>query len=332
MRIQRLPNDAEPPKATLHLHFPCFDGLISAVLASDFLENALGWEIGRFCPVNYNRLGKWRSEELALNSAVVDFLYHPEAFFWADHHITSFTDESDRSALNAQSGRILIYDPNTPSCALLLWDYLRDKLSSPERYQDMVFWANKIDSARYDSVDEAIFGSNPAMEISQSLAILNDEEACDLLVRSLRKGSLEQVSSLPQIRDAASEVRRRVMAGLDAVGRSIRMEAGDIAVFEADQDNDLNISRYSPYYFFPEARYSVALVRSADGAKITAMRNPWRNFQSVPLGKIFEQFGGGGHERVASVLIGGTRSMDVTNVLGQLIQLIRLQDRALTSA
>jgi nanoRNase/pAp phosphatase (c-di-AMP/oligoRNAs hydrolase) len=33
------------------------------------------------------------------------------------------------------------------------------------------------------------------------------------------------------------------------------------------------------------------------------MRNPWRRFKSVPLGQIFSQYGGGGHQRVASVLL-----------------------------
>ena len=33
------------------------------------------------------------------------------------------------------------------------------------------------------------------------------------------------------------------------------------------------------------------------------MRNPWRRFKSVPLGEIFGYYGGGGHQRVASVLI-----------------------------
>jgi len=33
------------------------------------------------------------------------------------------------------------------------------------------------------------------------------------------------------------------------------------------------------------------------------MRNPWRRFESRPLGQIFRRYGGGGHQRVASVLL-----------------------------
>jgi nanoRNase/pAp phosphatase (c-di-AMP/oligoRNAs hydrolase) len=63
------------------------------------------------------------------------------------------------------------------------------------------------------------------------------------------------------------------------------------------------LSRYAPYLDYPKARYSVGIMDSGDGAKITAMRNPWRRFRSVPLGQIFSHYGGGGHQRVASVLL-----------------------------
>src|SRR5437867_9299784 len=77
-------------EGTLYLHFPCFDGLVSAVLASDFLEQN-GWKFNRrFCPVNYHLRPTWISSHLRPPCAVVDFLYHSDAQFWADHHSTTF--------------------------------------------------------------------------------------------------------------------------------------------------------------------------------------------------------------------------------------------------
>jgi hypothetical protein len=63
------------------------------------------------------------------------------------------------------------------------------------------------------------------------------------------------------------------------------------------------ISRYAPYLAYPNARYSIGILPYRNGAKITAMRNPWRRFESRPLGQIFRRYGGGGHQRVASVLL-----------------------------
>src|SRR5438093_13612153 len=76
-------------EGTLYLHFPCFDGLVSAVLASDFLEQN-GWKVNRgVCPVNYHLRPTWISSHLRHPCAVVEFLYQSDAQFWADHHSTT---------------------------------------------------------------------------------------------------------------------------------------------------------------------------------------------------------------------------------------------------
>jgi nanoRNase/pAp phosphatase (c-di-AMP/oligoRNAs hydrolase) len=84
------------------------------------------------------------------------------------------------------------------------------------------------------------------------------------------------------------------------------------------------ISRYAPYVFFPEARYAAGIVRSNGGAKITAMRNPWRDFPSVKLGRILARFGGGGHERVGSLIVPNT--LDARATLDKIVNEIRSED------
>src|SRR5258706_7178548 len=77
----------------LYFHSPCFDGIVSCVLAWDFLEATQAWSIREVHAVNYNERPTWLSRKLDSPCAVVDFLYHPEAQFWADHHATSFLNE-----------------------------------------------------------------------------------------------------------------------------------------------------------------------------------------------------------------------------------------------
>ena len=137
-RSNRLPEKKRVGNdATVYAHFPCFDGLVPAVLAANYLEKALGWNVERFEPVNYERSRTWRSQRLPLRSAVVDFLYHPDPFMWADHHLTTFIEPADRAALNGSTDRLLLYDASSPSCALLLWNNLAGKLSSPTRFGEM---------------------------------------------------------------------------------------------------------------------------------------------------------------------------------------------------
>jgi hypothetical protein len=315
--------------AAIFFHYPCFDGLVSAAIAVDFLEGTEGWRFGAYHRVNYDQKEHWLRARLSERSAVVDFLYHPQATFWADHHPTTFLDdqalqqfESDRT----RPDRWLLYDRKATSCAVLLIRHLKDKLSEPERFAEMAEWADKIDSANYSSVDEAVFGSAPALDINLALTVeADDQRFCELLLKSLRSLTLTEVSELREIRRRTTIARRRLTSGLKAVERSIRLVDGDIAVFSTNETPSASINRYSPYVFFPNALYSVALVRAKGSFKITAMRNPWLHFESIELGQLFRKYGGGGHQRVASLIIPGRKTRDPHRILQDIVSDMRKQ-------
>lgn len=293
--------------ASIYFHYPCFDGLASAAIAMDFLTSGHAWRFARICPVNYDLKDRWLELELPKRSAVVDFLYQPQADFWADHHPTTFANDAAKQRFlndEQQRKRWLFYDKNAASCAGLLFTHLAKNLSDPGRYAEMAAWAEKIDSADYASVEEAVHGTNAALEINLSLSVdANSHDYADLLLQSMSTMTLDATRELPEVQRRIVVARRRTQSGLLAVERSIRIVDDEIAVFSARESKNVTINRYSPYLFYPNAAYSVALVWNEGNAKVTAMRNPWRHFQSKPLGDIFRAYGGGGHERVASVLL-----------------------------
>jgi nanoRNase/pAp phosphatase (c-di-AMP/oligoRNAs hydrolase) len=104
------------------------------------------------------------------------------------------------------------------------------------------------------------------------------------------------------------------------------MIPGEIAAFDIVQGDDEIISRYAPYHFYADARYSIGVIRSSKHVRISAMRNPWREFNSVPLGKIFEKHGGGGHQRVAALVV--PDAAQTKDVLNDLVEEIRRSDLA----
>ena len=310
--------------ATLYLHYPCFDGLISGVLSWEFLENNEGWKIEQVHPVNYNLRESWLTTKLETPCAVADFLYHPRATFWADHHMTSFlTQRVSQNFKRRRRQARLFYDPKAGSCATLLWKRLGSDLGGQERYREMVAWAERIDSATYSSVGEAILGDAPALRINFSLMVRSDERYCEYLLTHLRRETLGQVAELPEVLDRYKEQRSKTEAGLQRLRNLIRLEPDGIAVFEAEATEDAILNRYAPYHFFPEAKYSIGLVRSKRGASITAMRNPWWEFRSIQLGKIFEEYGGGGHQRVGSVFLANEDSAAGRERLNELLREMR---------
>jgi len=312
-----------------YFHSPCFDGIVSAVLAWDFLETRQGWTSPILHRVNYDLRESWLSSKLESPCAVVDFLYHPQAEFWADHHLTTFLDEESRKHFERRKGPALVYDERADSCAGLLWSYLaREFNHRNSRYNEMVQWAEKIDAARYESVQEAIFSSAPALRISAGLALGSAEGYCEELVRAFRSRSLEQIADRPEVQARFERVQTLTQAGLDRFTAAARLENDGIVVFDVDGKGAL-ISRYAPYYFFPEARYSAGIVRWEGGTKITTMRNPWREFDSVSLGKICEKLGGGGHQRVGSIMLRGERAGEASSMLDRLLTEMRREEKGI---
>lgn len=306
--------------ATLYFHYPCFDGTVSAALAWEFLEQHKGWSVDELCPVNYTVRNGWLSSDLKHPVAIVDFLYHPSADFWADHHATSMlTKEAEVDYQRRRAEFPLYFDEQAGSCASLLFRHLGDALAGKPHFPEIVEWAEKIDSARYESVEEAILGDAPALRINRSILLEPGAEYARFLCKELRNHPLDHVAALNEVKTRQDEVERRTRAGLKQVEKHITMEPGAVATFEAELTKDEMINRYSAYYFAPDARYSVGIIHSEEGTAITAMRNPWREFPSVELGKLFSTFGGGGHQRVGSIFIPKNESQRVPNVVKSLL-------------
>jgi len=311
--------------ATLYFHYPCFDGIVSAALAWEFLEQRKGWAMADLCPVNYTVRNGWLASELKHPVAIVDFLYHPSADFWADHHATSMlTKEAEADYQRRRAEFPLYFDEQAGSCATLLFRHLGESLAHKPHFPEMVEWAEKIDSARYASVEEAILGDAPALRINRSILLEPGAEYARFLCKELRSRPLSDVAALDEVKTRQDEVERRTRAGLKEVEKHITMEPGAVATFEAELAKDEMINRYSAYYFAPDARYSVGIIHSEEGTAITAMRNPWREFPSIELGKIFARFGGGGHQRVGAIFIPKNESQRVPDVVKSLLSQLSL--------
>lgn len=311
--------------ATLYFHYPCFDGLVSGVFAWEFLEIHKKWNITRFSPVNYPLRKSWLTRALHTPCAVVDFPYHPKAAFWADHHQTSLSGKARASYQQRKNKSNLFYDDRAPSCAGLLYKHLRKSLANKPHFKEMAAWAEKIDSAAFSSVEEAILGDAPALQINRSLLLeeKSGREYARFLMIQLRDHDLNYVAALDEVKRRERRVRRSLENGLERVRARARIEKGGVIVFDMRRNRNQMISRYAPYCVAPDARYSIGIVRSPQGIGITAMRNPWRKFRSIALGRAFEEFGGGGHQRVGAVHLRPGQGKIVADVVKSLLSRMR---------
>ena len=289
---------------TVYFHSPCFDGVASAVLATDFLQSKGDDGGTRFEPVNYDLKSVWLSRTLPPQAAVVDFLYHPSAQFWADHHATSLLTSEARAHFEARKDNHFVYDPSASSCAGLLWKHLAHEFGYRNyRFQPLVSAAEKTDSAAYESPQEAVFGDSPAIRLNHSLAVGHDAQLYSVRLASLLlRKDIDLVLKDPEVSERVETAEQLMRRGLVRVQDALRITNRGIAVFSV-RGNDVIIPRYSAFLSAPDAPYSVGLVREGQRSKITAMRNPWIEFPSINLGMLFSRHGGGGHHRVASVIL-----------------------------
>lgn len=323
--MSRAQNGISSP--TIYFHSPCFDGIASAVLLYDFLASKRGWRNIDLVAVNYDIRNTWLQKNLSRPAAVVDFLYHPLADFWFDHHRTTFLTQDTREDYLRRRGPERVFDERAVSNTRLLWNHLRTAFDyRNQRYGALARWADITDGAKYRDVKQALESSAPALRINGSLAF-GDHSYAISLVRYLLTYSIEETSHLPVVRERYRRYRTASRVGLHRLRKTIELRPGGIAVFDIDlSDDGTIISRYAPFYIFPDARYSAGVVHTEHGAKLTVMRNPWMSSPNVKLGELCARYGGGGHSRVGSILIPVDEATSAGVFREQIVDEIRRSD------
>jgi hypothetical protein len=185
-----------------------------------------------------------------------------------------------------------------------LWDHLAHAFGYRNyRFSPLVSAAEKTDSAAYESPQEAVFGDSPALKLNHSLAVGQDARLYSVhLAALLLQKDIDSVLKEPKVSGRVETAEQLIRKGLVRIQEAIRITIRGTAVFSV-KGSDVIIPRYGAFLTAPDAPYSVGLVKDGQHAKITAMRNPWIEFPSVDLGMLFSRHGGGGHHRVASVVL-----------------------------
>ena len=286
-------------------HGHCFDGLVSAAMFTH-LRRQLDPRPVRFSyrscgygPTMQEVPARWlRGDE----NAIVDFRYADnERLTWFfDHHVTAFSSDEQRASALARSKRYF-FEPTYGSCTKLIADVGRSRFGVDfERYQRLIDWADKIDSASFGSAAEAIDRSTAEMRLAAVIeqrgdgALLGnlaprllDHDAAELMAE-------DDLARLWQAIDQAQHhTRDRIAERLQRDGRVAYVELGDQAL-EAS-------GKFVAYALAPDCVYSVALIRMKKHLKISVGFNPWSpDPRQHDIAEICRRHGGGGHAVVGA--------------------------------
>lgn len=290
---------------TIHYHRD-FDGMVSAAVLANILRDVLGEQVA-WKSVNYDQRKDWENFSAGERFAIVDFHFHPRAEYWFDHHPTTFLTPELREQFTPSDR--WAWDETAPSCPPLILNHAEKHwgFRSTERFDEMAYWSNVIDAARFKDVDQALFGDDAALRISRSLSAAPERDWTDELVGAMVDDSLEDVASRADVEKAYQRAARNRDKALRQFPPTVISTEHHVVHYDASS-NKIRRERFAPFFHHGDARYAVGVIPTRAGFHVTAGQNPWNTVKSViHVGELMERFGGGGHRAVGGANANGLK-------------------------
>jgi hypothetical protein len=288
-------------------HDNCFDGAASAAVFSRFYRERIHPDAELEYRGLSHKAGGAPIDESVFGpdeNAIVDFRYSqsPRLTWWFDHHASAFQRPGDEEHFRADTSGRKFHDPTRKSCTLYMADVARERFGfDPAPLADLLYWAELIDGAQFESPAMAVELKEPALQIMTVLETTRDAGTVESVIRDMQTRTLAEIAQRPNIAHPFRELFARHQRHLEFVQRKARFADG-IVFFDVAEENLDGLNKFIAYYLYPEARYTVWVGRNAQRAKVSIGSNPWRpDERRHDLSKLAERYGGGGHPVVAAI-------------------------------
>jgi hypothetical protein len=297
---------ADPVKVRLCFHDRCFDGAASAAVFFRFFRERLhpGAEF-HFTGMTHRARqpfeeGLFDGDE----NVIVDFKYSssPRVTWWFDHHQSAFLTPADAEHFRNDHHGHKFYDPDYKSCTKLLADVTSRQFGFDVRpLAELIHWGDIIDGAQYPTPESAVALREPATQLALVIEAAPEEGLVSKIIPDMSERSLAEMIRLPIVAKHLGPLLERHQHSVDVLRQRTEVSGG-VIFFDL---SDLNLDGYNkfiPYMLHPEARYSVSVIASPVRTKISIGSNPWNpDAAEDNLASLAEQYGGGGHPRVAAI-------------------------------
>jgi hypothetical protein len=294
-------------RAVVATHGHCFDGLCSAVVFSRLLRELRGPSV-RFHYLSCGYAPAQRALDGLLDgdeNAILDYRFcaNEKVGWYFDHHRTAFGSAEDRAFFDArQASRPYHYDASYSSCTKLVRDIAlaRYGVAMPE-LEPLTAWADKVDSAAFESAEAALDYSHPVMQLVSVVEHHGDGELLSRLVPRLLDTPIEVVAQRAEHRELYRKIRRKKAAFAKRVQQNARTMDRVVLVDLSGAELE-TYGKFVTYALYPNAMYSVIVGRFKNGARINVGYNPWSERRlDRDLSVICGRYGGGGHPFVGGI-------------------------------
>ena len=292
-------------------HNQCFDGACSASIFTRFHRECVGGaDSYEYCGLAHKPGSLDDSIFGPGQNAIVDFKYSrsPRLTWWFDHHQSAFMTPDDRAHFEAgQDGPQALrhfFNPDYISCTGFIAAIGRDKFNfDTSGLSELLHWADIVDGARFESPQSAVEMKEPALKLAMVIENADDPGFIPRIIPTLTQMPLADVLAQPFVQRRVQPLLDRHIAAMELIRERIQFADGVIFIDLLDRETEA-ISKFIPYYYHPEATYTIVVSRSSFRTKISVGTNPWTDQPAgklINLAEICERFGGGGHARVGAI-------------------------------
>jgi oligoribonuclease NrnB/cAMP/cGMP phosphodiesterase (DHH superfamily) len=279
-----------------------FDGYVSCAIIFDFL-NKNNAKIQSLNLAYYDYKNKWSNINLKKNAVVLDFLYHPQAYLWFDHHKTTFITKEWEKIFKKKKNKYHYFNINYASCAHLVLDSLKKDFNykPSKNILNLVYWADIIDRANYKSPLQTIELKDPALQIDAYIDNYKGKKPLKWLIKDLSKKSLKETASNIKIQKLVKKEKEKINKLLKFYYKNLKIYYDKIGFIDISAKHNKNgYLRYIPFYLAPQIIYNITLKKIDSFYALSLGANPWkRNKNKINIGEFLRKnFGGGGHKNV----------------------------------
>jgi hypothetical protein len=297
---------ADPVKVRLCFHDRCFDGAASsAVFYRFFRDRIQPGAVFQFTGMTHQARqpfeeGLFDGDE----NVIVDFKYSssPRVTWWFDHHQSAFLTPADAEHFRGDHSSHKFYDPTYKSCTKLLADITSTQFGFDVKpLAELIHWGDIIDGAQYATPEEAVGLAEPAMQLALVIESAPEDGLVPKIIPDMSERPLAEMVKLPIIARHLEPLLERHHQTIDLLRKRTEVRGG-VIYFDISDLGLEGYNKFIPYMLHPEARYTVSVLKSPTRSKVSLGSNPWNpDAAEDNLASIAEQYGGGGHPRVAAI-------------------------------
>jgi len=319
-------------------HDKCFDGACSASVFTRFHRECIKTASEFSYHGLVHRAGALFNENDFIDgeNAIVDFKYSAskKVTWWFDHHLSAFltpADQADYERGQADGSETMrkFYDPSYTSCTGFIMDVAANKFGfRTEGLEELRYWADIVDGAKYESATVAVEMAAPAMKLTAVIESTQDDTLVKRLIPLLTEMPLQEVLDQAFVQELLGPLMERHWAGLELIKSRASLDKGVITFDITDHPTE-GYNKFIPYYLFPEGTYNVGLSKSSFRTKVSVGTNPWTTLPAeklANLAEICERYGGGGHARVGAVSFPPDREDDARKAAGEIAAELRARE------